>query len=90
MTAYIMRTIRTAAELREVLEMIKYALGAGQLIENETPGGDYSVKVSDLPLAGPWPDYFEANFTDSRTGDKFSLKVNTYPGSGGTWAKVDT
>ncbi len=41
--------------------------------------------VHAIPDEGPWPDYVEVYFEDSR-GKRYKLAVETYHGFGGSWA----
>ena len=84
------RELDSPGRLANLLEEVKEAVRAGELIQITLPGSPFATKesVQHLLPGGPWPDYLELYFEDSRTGKRYRLVAETYHGRGGRWEDV--
>jgi hypothetical protein len=81
--------IKSAEQLTTILRAIKRALANGSLRQYKP--SDAVLALDDLNQvsdSGPWPDYIEAYFADSKTGEQYKLTAETYHGSGGEWERL--
>jgi hypothetical protein len=78
----------TPMDFESLLRDIQECLRVGALRQLEPSSTDTSgVRVVDIPLAGPWPDYIEAEFK-ARDGNGYMLTVETFHGAGGMWTPI--
>jgi hypothetical protein len=81
--------IRSPQQLTSLLRRIKQSLSDGSLCQYRVD--DTALATADLSLVsdeGPWPDYLEAFFANSETGERYKLTVETYHGAGGSWERL--
>ena len=85
------RRIDSPSELTQVIETVSRGVRAGTLrqLTRESSVVASRGDFLDLPAAGPWGDYLEYYFEDTRSGAEFTLKVETYHGCGGSWEPAD-
>lgn len=82
--------IRSPAQLREALRIVRKGLDDGELRElpvpTHTSNGVEIVPVAQLlDTSVPWPDVLQARLGCPVCGQQFSLLCETYHGPGGKW-----
>ena len=70
----------------EAIRLVRRGVSDGILEQLSGPRPWQEVSLEDLADEGPWPDVVEALFECRLCGDRFALSVETYHGSGGSWA----
>jgi hypothetical protein len=82
--------IGSASDLTNVLKVVQDNLKDGTLVEAAYwPQGQLKVSrpsFTSIPVAGPWPDFFEYYFSCTACGQLYRLSVETYHGAGGSWS----
>ena len=82
------RRISSPEALTAVLRDVKRCVANGTLSQTKPANAPLAIDdVTKVPDEGPWPDYVEAHFED-RNGQRYRLTVETYHGTGGSWAKA--
>lgn len=79
------RRIRTPAELKPVITVIKSNVADGTI--QEVPGA--RPPFNEIAPNRNWPDLINHEFTCQKCNQKFVLTVETYHGRGGYWDSLD-
>jgi hypothetical protein len=81
------RQIRSPADLADVIRDVAEAVRVGDLKQVTLKDAPVPAveSVDQLAADGPWPDYLELHFQDTRSGRRFRLVAETYHGAGGRW-----
>ncbi len=80
--------ISSRGELVELLQEIKRCIAGGTLQQVKPGNAPFAVNdILTVPDEGPWPDYLEAFFEDSRAR-RYKLTVETFHGAGGSWQRA--
>jgi len=86
--------IRSPAQLREALRIVKKGLDDGELREIPPPAhpsdGNEVIPVAQLlDPSVPWPDVLRVRLECPVCAQQFSLSCETYHGSGGRWSSQE-
>lgn len=83
-------TISSPTDLAAVLREVNAYVAQGRLRQIEVSNPFIlATSLEDISEAGPWPDYIEVLLEDD-TGCRYRLAVETYHGTGGSWAALNT
>jgi len=78
--------IRLPGQLERVLAFVRATVREGELRVLPHPKeSPTEAPFSSLSEEGPWPDVLDYRFQCNRCGTHFSLRAETYHGSGGEW-----
>jgi hypothetical protein len=84
------RRIESPEDLATLIEDVSQAVRDGKL-KQINPNRSSFITLEDIlqiSPKGPWPDYLEYYFEDTKTGEQYKLIAETYHGSGGNWEKI--
>jgi hypothetical protein len=81
--------IKSPIQFRSFLKELRHWVAMGQLQQIKYDASDVPfIAIENIPEKGPWPDCFEAYFTNN-SGVLYELLIETYHGSGGQWKRLD-
>ena len=82
-------SIGSPQELVRVLRRLRELVALGALVQVNKSSTDFpSVLLADVSDDGPWPDFLDMRFR-SPAGRRYRLSVETFHGTGGSWAPDD-
>ena len=85
-----LRQIKSPDDLARLIEDVSLAVRAGKLKQISMSGKPFATQedILNISPSGPWPDYLELFFEDTKTGEQYKLIAEIYHGRGGTWERI--
>jgi hypothetical protein len=83
---YVKRSVSSLGEFQSVVSDIKLWIKSGLLIQINID--DQAQNILNIKDEGPYPDFVEAEFSDT-VGLYYRLSVDLYHGGGGTWSVIE-
>jgi hypothetical protein len=82
-------SVASPQDLVGVLRLLRELVVLGELVQVNKSSTDFSsVLLADVSDDGPWPDFLDMRFR-SPAGRRYRLSVETFHGTGGSWAPDD-
>lgn len=80
--------IRSPADLAKAIRVARDNVADGTIVEVRSRSQFQREPFSSVSPEGPWDDVVEYGFRCTSCGQLFSLRAETYHGSGGEWRPV--